>query len=168
MKSLLKAYEFNLHYARDLVSDISEEQMYLSPHKGLENHPAFTLGHLVVASAMIIEDLGKPYVVPSGWDEFFGRKGPGDLRLPLPYKSGMPSKAELISELENKHNTAERLIARATPEILYQPIEWRFDMYFSNIGDYLYFMCITHEAMHLGQLAAWRRSEGLRSSLARV
>jgi hypothetical protein len=166
VKSLLKSYDFNLQYARLLVRDLSEEQMYHGLGPGLENYPAFTLGHLVIASALIAEDLGEPYSVPDGWDDYFRRKGPGDPRLPTSHKQGMPRKDELLSEFEGKHALVDRIVREISRESFERPIEWRFDNYFPTIGDYLSFMCITHEAMHLGQLAAWRRGTGLPSALA--
>jgi hypothetical protein len=165
-KPLLKAYKFNLAYAEKLVSDIPEEQMYKSFGSGLENYPAFALGHLAIASALIAENLGDPYVVPDGWNRFFRRKGPGDPRLPPPRGGGMPSKEHLLSELKNKHGRVDRIIGYLPEGSLNKPIKWRFDDYFPSTGDYLTFMCITHEAMHLGQLAAWRRAAGLPSALA--
>jgi hypothetical protein len=55
------------------------------------------------------------------------------------------------------------------PDVAFgRPVEWRFDNYYPSLADYLYFMCVTHEAMHLGQLAAWRRAAGLDSALARL
>jgi hypothetical protein len=168
IESLMKAYEFNLLYAQELVKDLDSDLMYRTFGPGVENYPAFTLGHLVIASALIAEDLGHAYEVPEGWDEHFRRKGPGDERLPGPYKEGMPTREDLLEELGQKHSAVDRLIRGSRPDMFSRRIEWRFDRHFPAIGDYLVFMCLTHEAMHLGQLAAWRRAAGLPSALARL
>ena len=49
-----------------------------------------------------------------------------------------------------------------------EPATWRFSAHMPTLGDLLYFMCVTHEAMHLGQLAAWRRAMDLPSALAKL
>ena len=45
-------------------------------------------------------------------------------------------------------------------------VKWRFSEYMPTMLDLITFMCINHEAMHLSQLAAWRRAMGLPSALA--
>lgn len=165
---LLKIYSFNLAYSDELVRDIPDEQMYKSFGAGLENYPAFTLGHLVIASAMIAEDLGDEYNVPERWDDYFRRRGPDDPRLPSVQTPGMPAKNDLLLELKNKHARVETLINSLSTDDFKEPIDWRFDGFFPTIGEYLGFMCTTHEAMHLGQLAAWRRAAGLPSALGRL
>jgi hypothetical protein len=166
--SLLKAYSFHLRYARELVRDISRQPMYESQGPGLENHPAFSIGHLVIASALVAEQLGTAYNVPAGWDELFRRTGPGDSRLPVQYREGLPTKEELLSELGHKHAVVEQMLGGLPVECLAVPVQWRFDRYFPSLADYLTFMCVTHEAMHLGQIAAWRRAVELSSALASV
>jgi hypothetical protein len=164
----LHAYGFNLKYAKDLVDDVTDEQLYHSPGPGLENHPGFTIGHLVIASALVAKYLGESYDVPQGWDEFFRRTGPGDPRLPASDSADLPSRNTLIRELERQHERVEDLVQEFDTMRFELPLEWRFDKYFPTVGDMLTFMCITHEAMHLAQVAAWRRACGLESSLARL
>jgi hypothetical protein len=50
---IIKQYHFNLEYARALVQDLTNDQMTVIPTNGLENHPAFTLGHLISGSALV-------------------------------------------------------------------------------------------------------------------
>jgi len=168
VEPIIKSYAFNLEYARNLVSDIREDVLYRSIDKGLDNHPAFTLGHLCVASALIAQELGAPYDIPARWDEFFRRRGPGDPRTPGAHEDGMPSKSELLSEFKRQHERVAALTAQLSSEALSRPVAWRFDDRFPALCDYLAFMCVTHEAMHLGQLAAWRRAAGMESALARL
>ena len=107
---VLRPYGFNLKYAKDLVSDVPDEQLYHSPGPGLENHPNFTLGHLVTGSALIAKYLGGTYDIPEGWDELFRRTGPGDPRLPVSKSPGLPAKETLLNELERQHAIVEDLI----------------------------------------------------------
>lgn len=82
LKSILLQYDFNFVYAAELVSDLNEKQMTSVPSSGLINHPAFTLGHLVSGSALMVEDLGGTFEMLPGWAELFLRQGPGDSRKP--------------------------------------------------------------------------------------
>jgi len=166
-QEVIRQYRFNLAYARELVTDLSESQMTQTASKGLENHPAFTLGHLVSGSAMMAQDLGEDLEMPQGWHELFSRNGPGDPRFP-DQSANYPSKDELLNELARQHARVETCIMALTQQDLNAPFKWRFSSMLPTLGDLIYFMCVTHEAMHLGQLAAWRRALGMESGLARL
>jgi hypothetical protein len=162
---IIKQYDFNLEYARALVQDLTNDQMTIIPSNGLENHPAFTLGHLVSGSAILAEDLGGEFEMPDKWADLFLRKGPGDPRKPDPDKGKYPSKELLLGELEDQHNKVKKLLNSLDKKKLSENIQWRFSSYMPTLLDIIVFMCINHEAMHLGQLAAWRRAMGLNSAL---
>ena len=172
IESISNQLDFNLAYAKMLVEDLSEEQMTTVPAKGFENHPAFTLGHLVSGMSLMlindIKDVHKPGFMPEGWREIFLRRGPGDPRLPEQDISKYPSKEELIAELERKHNLFKERLLKFTEEELKAEDEWRFYKFMPSSLDAIIFMCVNHEAMHLGQLSAWRRAMGLPSALAKL
>ncbi len=161
----IKQYDFNLLYANALVADIDDIQMTITPAPGLSNHPAFTLGHLVTGSAMMAEDLGQPVSIPEGWMELFARKGPGDQTRPDLDIARYPSKTELLQELERTHNLVKDQLQRATETQLNKNVRWRFGNHMPTLADLTLFMCINHESMHLGQLAAWRRAMNLPAAL---
>jgi len=163
---IVKQYHFNLKFAEKLVEDIPPELMTKSGGAGLENHPSFTLGHLVTASAMTSEDLGGTYEVPDGWKNLFQRKGPGDPRKPELDSLLYPSKEKLLSELNKQHEKVVEGLKAADDEFLLSSCKWRFDQFFPTILDLVTFMCISHESMHLSQLSAWRRAMGMSSALA--
>ena len=162
---IIKQYDFNLEYARALVHDLTGDQMTVIPTDGLENHPAFTLGHLVSGSALLAEDLGGEFEMPDNWADLFLRKGPGDPRKPDPDKRKYPTKHLLLRELEDQHNKVKSLLNNIDIKKLSESIKWRFSSYMPTLLDIIVFMCVNHEAMHLGQLAAWRRAMGLNSAL---
>jgi len=166
IQPVLRQYAFNLAYAGRLVDDLSDEQMTLPGDAGLENHPAFTLGHLVSGSAGMAEDLGAPFDMPVGWAELFLRKGPGDPRLPDPDGTKYPSRRDLLDELALQHRKVESLAVALDPRRWGETVTWRFAGRMPTLFDLFTFMCVNHEAMHLGQLAAWRRAMGLPSALA--
>ena len=157
--------DFNLKFAKALVIDVDEQLMTHSPGKGLENHPGFTLGHLVTGAALVVRSLGGEYDIPDGWDELFRRNGPGDKTLPNPDQSVYPSKTQLLDELERQHEAIKTKLNSLAKEDFDAPKTWRFNNYFPTTSDYLFFMCVNHEAMHLSQLSAWRRAMNLPSAL---
>ncbi len=167
-QTILNSYRFNLAYAEQLVADVPEELMTHHGGDGLENHPAFVLGHLISASALVAELLGGKFEMPEGWEALFRRKGPGDPRKPEQDKLLYPAKEELLNEYRRQHALVEKLLMAKTDEELQQPFQWRFAEFFPTVYDRVHFLCNNHETMHLGQLAAWRRSVGLPSALVRL
>lgn len=163
--NLQRSLDFNIKYAVELIRDIPEHLIHQGAGPGLENHPSFTLGHLVTALGLMIKYLGKDYEVPQGWDELFRRNGPGDPRLPETDGSKYPEISETMNLLRAKTEELKSLIASMSYEDLTKEVSWRFSAHFSTLADLLYFMCIQHSAMHLGQLAAWRRALGFSSAL---
>ena len=162
---IIRQYDFNLVYAGKLVEDLSDRQMTITPSSGLENHPAFTLGHLVSGSALLAEDLGGTFAMPVGWPELFLRNGPGDPRKPDPDVTLYPSKSELLNELGQQHQHVKEILSGINHAKLEEPVKWRFQSRLPTLFDLVTFMCINHEAMHLGQLAAWRRAMNMPSAL---
>ncbi len=168
IETIVKQYDFNLEYAKALVQDLTDEQMTTVPSLGLDNHPAFTLGHLISGSADLARDLGAEFEMPDNWADLFVREGPGDPRKPDLEKCKYPSKHLLITELENQHNKVKNLLKDIEENKLGVTLTWRFSNFMPMLGDVVTFMCINHESMHLGQLAAWRRAMGLKSALATI
>ena len=146
--------------------DVEENLMTQSPSNGLENHPAITVGHLVSAAALTSKYLGGSYEFNSEWEKLFRRKGPGDPRMRELNIALYPEKEHLLKELTNQHKLVEGLILKLDDRRFNEPTKWRFDRHMATRGDLLFFMCVTHESMHLGQLAGWRRAMGIPSALA--
>ena len=121
LEHLIKQLEFNYIYLLDLVKDIEEKDMAFTPSKGLENHPTFTLGHLITAYGLTTKYLGGKYTVKKEWDDIFRRNGPGDPRFPTLDKNLYPTKNELILELENQHNILLNYHPKPKKEPLWVP-----------------------------------------------
>jgi hypothetical protein len=168
MKQILKnGFRLNLDYTTKLVEDVPDEKMAIQPN-GFTNHPKFTIGHLVTATALTGELLGAQYEVPEGWDELFRRKGPGDPQLPEKQKDKYPHKDELMKNLEEQANKVIDLINSAEPSLFEEEYKWKLHRYMPTIGDLLYFQCHIHHSWHIGQLAEWRRLMGYDSALAKL
>jgi hypothetical protein len=142
-------------YARQLVVDIPDEELAEQPAPGL-NHPAWILGHLVVAADYGLTLLGPKTVAPEGWGALFN---PGT--VPDPNRSAYPSKAELLNTFEAAHGAFSGAVAATDPAQVARPnpIE-SFRPRFPTLADMLTYLLTTHEAGHLGQLSAWRRMMG--------
>lgn len=167
-EGLLRAYAWNFRYARELTDDLTPELWTRDAGAGLENHAAWTLGHLASGSDLLAEDLGLERTLPDAWRELFERRGPGDPRLPDRDPSAYPDGPAIVEELARQHDRVAARWATLTEEERSAPVEWRFGGDFPTLGGVALFMAVTHEALHLGQLAAWRRALGLPSALARL
>ena len=168
VQSIIHQYDFNLAYTEELVKDVSDAQICIQPAIGLVNHPAFTIGHLITGSALTAKYLGAAFEIPEGWEDLFLRKGPGDPRLPEKDSSLYPKKAELIRELKHQHEKVKKLLSATSHDILLAEKKWRYSNFMPKLIDCIHFMCVTHEAMHLGQLAAWRRALNMDSALKKL
>jgi hypothetical protein len=142
-------------YARQLVADLPDEELAEQPTPGL-NHPAWTLGHLVISADYTLKLLGAPTVAPEGWGGLFF---PGT--VPDPNRSAYPSKGELLNTYEAAHAAVAAAAAAADPAQMARPnpVE-SFRPRFPTLGDMVAYLLTTHEAGHLGQLSAWRRTMG--------
>lgn len=164
--SLLRQYAWNLAYADALTGDVPADLWARSGGPGLENHPAWTLGHLVTGSALVAADLGIDPGLPAGWDELFQRQGPSDRRLPAEDEDRYPDREPVFGRLASLHAEVAGKLEGAGPAYLDAREAWRFDGYLPTNADSLLFMLVAHENVHLGQLGCWRRRFGLPSAMA--
>lgn len=149
-------YQFNLQYAEQLVKDVPADQMAAQP-SGVINHPAWSLGHLVVSSNHLAQILGLQSNLPDGWGETFktGGEPSGDL-------SEYPTKRRLLDSLKAQHVRNIEAVRRFDTARFAEPHPNEgMRNYFPTVGDMIVFMMTAHEMDHLGQVAAWRRAMGL-------
>ncbi|HEX4611844.1 MAG TPA: DinB family protein [Urbifossiella sp.] len=150
-----RLYADQYGYARELVADIPDEELVEQSVPGL-NHPAWTLGHLVIAADYGLMVLGQQPIAPEGWGSLFN---PGT--VPDPNRATYPSKNELLNAYEAGHAafaaaaTGLDEARAATPN----PVA-DFRHRFPTLGDFVSYLLTTHEATHTGQLSAWRRTMG--------
>ena len=149
-------YGFNLMNAETLVKDVSVEQMVEQPN-GVVNHPAWSLGHLVVAADGLGQALGLTSNLPDGWDKTFATGVE-----PSNQVSDFPSKEEILGALREHHERNTEAIKNIDPAALAAPHpNENVRSYFPTLGDMVVFLMTGHEMDHLGQIAAWRRAMGL-------
>jgi len=163
---VLHQYAWNLAYAEALTDDVPTELWARSGGPGLENHPAWTLGHLVTGSALVADGLGVQIELADGWTDLFLRRGPSDERRPDPDEQRYPPKDAVLLELTRLHDLVSAALRAADIESLGGEEQWRFDGYLPTRLDSLLFMLVAHETVHLGQLGCWRRRFELPSAMA--
>jgi uncharacterized damage-inducible protein DinB len=168
INEIINQLNFNRLYARKLIEDIPQEQMNTKPGPGLDSHPAFTIGHLVTAYANLMNNLTGEYILAPGFKEIFLRQGPGDPTLPEEDANVYPSKEALLQEMDVQHGRLIAHLRQLPEEKLHERFEWRLGAHFPTYGNRIMFLCVNHYAMHLGQLAAWRRAMGYDSALAKL
>lgn len=157
MKShIVHAYAFNLSFAQKLVADVPDEQMAVQPHPGM-NHAAFVLGHLSSSADFGTTLLGQQRQLDKTWQSLFSPPA-----KPTTDRSAYPSKQVLLDTLAAQHDRLSELFKAATDAQLaaqmpYEKVRQRFP----TIGDMFVFLLTGHESMHLGQVSAWRRAQGL-------
>ena len=167
MEQLINAYDFGLEYAKKLVEDIPECDVGRSGGKGLENSPLFSIGHLVTGAGLTAKSLGGSNSVDPSIRDAFERKGPNDQRLAEESDHSFTMR-ELMDELSRQHEIVKSGIRDCSPADWEKPTQWRLGKYFPTLADATWFMCVTHETLHLGQIAAWRRWYGLPSAMAKL
>ena len=156
----LYAWQKNLDYGPKLVADLTEDQMVLQPvSEGTPaNHPAWVFSHLN-AYLPVIEGmiLGKEFADPK--EHPFGM-----LSKPEADRSIYASKDELVEEFVQGHQRVAQIMAGCDDTIFEQAVQLpRWKELMPTVGIVLPYLMLNHENMHLGQLSAWRRIQGMRS-----
>jgi hypothetical protein len=149
-------FEQNLVYARKLISDLNDDQMTTQPGTCVLNHAAFVIGHLAWVCDFGVTLLGEPAAIDSKWRDLFSLTA-----KPVSDRSVYPSKAVLLKAFEDAHSRLVTTALSAKPELLQQPPPERFRNRFPMLAQVTLHMLTNHEAVHLGQLSAWRRACGL-------
>lgn len=156
----IRLFQLSLGYARKLVWDIEPTQFALQNAPGM-NHPDWIIGHLATVADMGARLLGEEVQLPEDWP---GRFGPGS--KVSPHLVDYPSKDELLDAFETTSARLADLVANASEKRLQldQPTPFFRDQ-LPTIGDLIAHILTTHIMLHLGQLSAWRRLNGLGSVL---
>ena len=162
----LHIYAFSLGLAGKLVEAVPDDQLCAQPVPGqVMNHGAFILGHLAWTSDQAIALLkpSTPAAAALGeaaWNDAGSKELFAMGAKPLADHSRYPSKAVLLSHLEEGHGRFASAVTKLTPETLALPAPERMRGRFPTIGNVVVALLTSHESSHLGQLSAWRRALG--------
>ena len=158
---LLNGWNKNDDYCQRLVADLTAEQMTAQPapsDSAPANHPAWVLSHLnvylpVIQSLIRGEDFEDPK------NHVFGM-----LSKPEADASIYSDKDTLLQEWRDGHEAVRQLLASADDSIFEQDVlleRWKAPM--PKVGIALPYVMLCHENIHLGQVSAWRRIQGMPS-----
>jgi len=149
-------YEFNLKHIRYFVEDLTPEQCVCQPN-GLINHPAWQVGHLALSADIAAFESGAEQSFPPEWAERFFPGAPITAEV-----ADYPSMAELVDQLASQHARVAELLPGLTETQLAAPCKMEMlHRRFSRLGDFLAYITTGHEAVHVGQIASWRREMGI-------
>ena len=158
---LLICWNNNLDYGQRLVADLTEEQMVLQPvpdGKSPANHAAWVMSHLN-AYLPILPCLIKGVTFDDPKDHPFGMKS-----RPESDRNLYPSKQEMIETFVAGHEVVTELLSGTDDSVFDKPVmleRWQSRM--PTAGAALMYLMVFHENVHLGQLSAWRRIQGMPS-----
>ena len=125
------------------------------------NHPAFIYGHLSLYAPRILRLIGHPSPgVPDDFERVFSKDAKciddadGDL---------YPTMDEIVAFFTEGYRMVTGALRSTHDDVFDQPnpAEGRMRELFPTIGSAQGFYCGGHMMMHLGQMSAWRRMEGL-------
>ncbi len=156
-------YRFLLDYYERLTADLTDDHLVERPAGNL-TPPVWLLGHVAAAAPFTLGLLGREADVDflrDGWMENFG---PGT--TPLEYTDGFapPTLAELQSLIRTGHERVEAALDTVDFHAVGldepNPVEF-LRAPFPTKRAFLAHLLTTHDAIHAGQLSAWRRAMNL-------
>jgi len=161
--------QLSLNYADRLLADVTPERFGRFAAVGPaghataveSNHPAFVLGHLSLYAPRMVAQLGgSPTPVPARFETVFSKEGKC---VDDPSGSVYPPMAEVVEVFRRGCQEAIAALRAAPDDVLQRPnpAEGRMAELFPTLGSLHGFYAGGHMMMHLGQVSAWRRMEGL-------
>ncbi len=153
---LVGSFDRSLAFMRELVADLSDEEMILQP-PGVPNHAVWTLGHVIHSCQAIAGELGVTPWLPDDWEAQFGY---GSAPATGPDSQGS-HKAALLESLADAADRLRAVLLATDESRLKDPLpDEKTREILPTLGDALLQVVSGHTAFHAGQLAAWRRAIG--------
>lgn len=159
IKALLHNYAANLNYAHRLVADLPADKWAVQPAPKT-NHAAWVIGHLAASADFTVHLIdGRAPSAPKDWEQLFGWSS-----APQSDPKLYPAGATLLKAMDDYHAQVAAALPKLAPSAFEKPFPIESMLKFvPTVGDGLVFMLLSHENIHLGQLSAWRRVQGLPS-----
>lgn len=155
IEDVLALFAASLKDVEDAVKTLPDERMAEQPY-GVRNHPAWTVGHLVVSADYIARLLGEATAdVPAGYPVLFR---PGT--TPMADRSAYPSRDELLSRLRAVHAAADAAVRHSYVARAGDPPPEELRGFAPTVGRIVTFLLAAHEPYHVGQLMVWRKAAG--------
>jgi hypothetical protein len=164
--SIADSLQLSLNYADRLLKGLPADRFARFASVGgttvESNHPAFILGHLALYGPRIAGQLGaRPTLPPSSFEKAFSKEAACvDDAAGVIY----PPMDEVVKAFRTGCEEAIAALRSATDDTMQNanPAEGRMLELFPTLGSIHGFYAGGHMMMHLGQLSAWRRMEGMK------
>jgi len=156
-----------IDYAQRLRSGITAERFARLAAPGGQtvdsNHPACVYGHLSHYGQRIIAQHGGDAAAIKPSDKFVEVFSKDAKCVDDPDGTIYPAMDEVLQVFDHGYQEALEALRAADDELLQQPnpLGGRMAELFPTLGSLQNFYVGGHAMMHLGQLSAWRRMEGL-------
>lgn len=158
IQNLISYQARNLDYAKRLTADLTEAQWCHQPGT-IKNHAAWVIGHAtwVADKVTLARMLKQESKTDASWDVLFNNKS-----QPTNETGRYPNKATLLGAYEQSILRIAAALKDKPDSFLDQPTpDEGFIKRYPLMADTLLHLMVGHDAMHLGQLSAWRRAQGL-------
>lgn len=165
--TIADSLQLSLGYADRLMAGVEPDSFARLAAPGGQivhsNHPAFILGHLSLYAGKIVEQLGRDDLatsVPAGFEEVFSKDAKC---VDDPNSSIYPTMSEVTEVFNAGYAKTLKALREADDAVLQRanPAEGRMAELFPTLGSMHAFYVGGHMMLHLGQLSAWRRMQGL-------
>lgn len=163
--TIADSLQLGLDYADRLLKDVTADQFARFATPGGQtvesNHAAFVFGHLSLYPGRILEALGHtPPELPEGFEQCFSKVA---TCVDDPEASVYPPMETVVRFFRDTYAAAQQALRAADDNTLQQPnsMGGRMTELFPTIGSMHNFYVGGHLMMHLGQVSAWRRMQGL-------
>jgi len=157
--------KLSIGHAQQLLDGVTPEQFarFATPGgKTVEsNHPAFIYGHLALYASRVVQMSGrKATLAPENFDELFSNNA---TCVDDPDGSVYPPMDVVTDVFFSGYQAALDAVTAASDESLANPnpAGGKLTERFPTVGSMCNFMSCGHIMMHLGQMSAWRRMQGL-------
>ncbi|MEM1446104.1 MAG: DinB family protein [Planctomycetota bacterium] len=159
--------------AQQMLTDIKPERFARLPMGEVgavpTNHPAWVYGHLGLYGNYVLTLLGDQagtdaVAAPDEWNPLFGM---GSACQDDPEGTIYPAMNAIVEQFDRCHTATLEALEKTTDPAVFETVNPNEQMRdrFPTVGAAATFMITTHLALHVGQVSAWRRMEGLGSAL---
>ncbi|MFM9025157.1 MAG: DinB family protein [Planctomycetaceae bacterium] len=157
--------QVSVGYGQRLLADIAPDRFARFAAPGgvvvASNHPAFVYGHLSLYAPKILRLIGHP--APPVPDHFEIRFSKDAACVDDVDEDLYPGRDEIVEFFMEGYRMVTAALRSTADDVFQQAnsAEGRMRELFPTIGSAQAFYCGGHMMMHLGQVSAWRRMEGL-------
>ena len=153
MQPVLHSFAYALDFLREQVADVAAADMVAQP-RGVVNHPAWVIGHLTHACAMLGAVLGLPPWLP---ETFAVRFGAGS--VPVADAGAYEATEVALAFLRDAQARITRAVEQLDEARLDEPFpDPAYHDVFPTVRHALTQVLVGHTANHVGQLTEWRRA----------